>query len=197
MRDLAGLVADDVVGSLRPPSSPRRLLDIGGAHGVYAATFCRRYPSLAATVLDLPPVALIGAELSKGADPDLHIEFRAGDARRDDLGSDYDIVLLFDVLHHFPVQEARELVGRAIAALRPGGMITVLEPTRAPRPSQFAALLHLHYFLASRGGVFAPETLASWLAAAGCREVRSRSLRRAPGLSLFSAYRDPATMPHA
>ncbi len=193
MRDLAGLVANDVVASLRPPARPRRLLDIGGAHGVYAATFCRRYPSLRATVLDLPPVALIGAELSSATNPDLDIEFRAGDARHDDLGAGYDIVLLFDVLHHFPAEEARQLLGRAIAALEPGGMIAVLEPTRASRPDQLAALLHLHYFLASRGGVFAADTLASWLAAAGCRGVRRRSLRRAPGLSLFSAYRAPAT----
>jgi cyclopropane fatty-acyl-phospholipid synthase-like methyltransferase len=165
------------------------LLDIGGAHGAYAAAFCRRYPTLTATVLDLPPVAAIGAELIRSTGLAERIEFRAGDACQDELGSSYDIVLLFDVLHHFSAQQARTLVKRAVDALAPGGLVSVLEPVRARRPSQFAALLHLHYFLASRGGVFTPQTLTAWLAEADCTRVRSRSLRRAPGMSLFSAYR--------
>lgn len=190
MRDLAGLVADEVVGALRPSVLPRRLLDIGGAHGAYAAAFCRRYPTMTAMVLDLPAVAEIGAELMAPSDMADRIEFRAGDARQDELGTDYDIVLLFDLLHHFPAPEARALLSRAVGALKPGGMIAILEPTRTPRPSQLAALLHLHYFLASHGGVFSPETLVAWLTRAGCQRVRQRGLRRAPGLSLFSAYRE-------
>lgn len=189
MRDLAGLVADEIVGALRPLRTPLRLLDIGGSHGGYAAAFCRRYPTLTATVLDLPPVAAIGAELIKETGLGERIEFRTGDVLQDDLGSGYDIVLLFDLLHHFPAQQAREIVCGAVAALAPGGMIAILEPVRTRRPSQLAALLHLHYVLASRGGVFEAETLTIWLAGAGCSQVRRRSMRRAPGLSLFSAYR--------
>ncbi len=189
MRDLAGLSADEIVGALRPPRLPRRLLDIGGAHGAHAAAFCRRYPTLTATVLDLPRVAAIGAELIELAGLSDRIEFRAGDTGQDNLGSGYDIVLLFDLLHHFPGKEAQALLGRAVDALRPGGLIAILEPTRARRPTQLAALLHLHYFLASRGGVFTQGMLASWLAGAGCGNVRGRSLRRAPGLSLMSGYR--------
>jgi 2-polyprenyl-3-methyl-5-hydroxy-6-metoxy-1,4-benzoquinol methylase len=153
MRDLAGLVAGEVVESLRPPRPPRRLLDIGGSHGRYAAAFCRRYPRLTATVLDLPPVVEIGTELIQATGLSGRIEFRAGDARHGDLGSGYDIVLLFDLLHHLPARQAREIVGRAVAALAPGGLIAILEPVRSRRPSQLAALLHLHYVLASRGGV--------------------------------------------
>jgi 2-polyprenyl-3-methyl-5-hydroxy-6-metoxy-1,4-benzoquinol methylase len=188
MRDLAGLVADEVVGALRPPRLPRRLLDVGGSHGSYAAAFCRRYPTLTATVLDLAPVVEIGAELIEAAGLSKRIEFRAGDVRLGDLGSGFDIVLLFDLLHHFPPEQAREIVGRAVAALAPGGLIAILEPVRSRRPSQLAALLHLHYVLASRGGVLRAETVAGWLAEAAGGKVRSRSLRRAPGLMLFSVH---------
>jgi 2-polyprenyl-3-methyl-5-hydroxy-6-metoxy-1,4-benzoquinol methylase len=193
MRDVAELVADEVVGALRLSGPPRRLLDIGGAHGAYAAAFCRRYPMLTAMVLDLPSVVEIGAELVATTGLTDRIEFRAGDACQDELGTDYDIVLLFDLLHHFPAAEARALLNRAVGALKPGGMIAILEPTRTPRPSQLAALLHLHYFLASRGGILSPETLVAWLTEARCRRVRHRGLRRAPGLSLFNAYRETIT----
>jgi 2-polyprenyl-3-methyl-5-hydroxy-6-metoxy-1,4-benzoquinol methylase len=188
MRDLAGLVADEVVGALRPPRLPHRLLDVGGSHGSYAAAFCRRYPTLTATVLDLAPVVEIGAELIEAAGLSERIEFRAGDVRLGDLGSGFDIVLLFDLLHHFPAEQAREVVGRAVAALAPGGLIAILEPVRSRRPSQLAALLHLHYVLASRGGVLRAETVAGWLAEATGGKVRARSLRRAPGLMLFSVH---------
>lgn len=190
MRDLAGLVADEVVGALRLSVPPRRLLDIGGAHGAYAASFCHRYPMLTATVFDLPTVAEIGSDLMAPSEVADRVTFRAGDACEDKLGADYDIVLLFDLLHHFPPLEARVLLSRAVRALKPGGLIAILEPTRTPRPSQLAALLHLHYYLASRGGIFSPETLEAWLTGAGCQSVRHRSLRRAPGLSLVSAYRE-------
>jgi 2-polyprenyl-3-methyl-5-hydroxy-6-metoxy-1,4-benzoquinol methylase len=194
MRDLAGLVADEVVGALHLSVPPRRLLDIGGAHGAYAASFCHRYPMLTATVFDLPAVAEIGSELMAPSVVADRVTFRAGDACQDELGTDYDIVLLFDLLHHFPPLEARALLNRAVRTLTPGGMIAILEPTRTPRPSQLAALLHLHYFLASRGGIVSPETMDTWLRGAGCHKVRHRAIRRAPGLSLFSAYRETLSL---
>lgn len=54
MRALARLSADEVVRRVPVPGNARAMLDVGGGHGHYAATFCRRYSRLQATILDLP-----------------------------------------------------------------------------------------------------------------------------------------------
>lgn len=187
MRDLAGLVAPEVARLLPVQAGARQLLDVGGSHGAYSAALCRRHPGLAATVFDLEPVARIAEPMVAQQGLGQRIRYRAGDATRDDLGNNYDVALLFQLLHHFPAEDARQLVCRVAGALRPGGRIALLEPARKPRPDQFAALLHLHYYLASRGGVHPHRDLEAWLREAGFRRLQARGLCTAPGLELLIA----------
>ena len=56
-----GLSAAEIARRLPLPASPRALLDIGGGHGSYSARLVERYPTLTATVLDLPGSAAIGS----------------------------------------------------------------------------------------------------------------------------------------
>ncbi|MCJ7807729.1 MAG: methyltransferase, partial [Dehalococcoidia bacterium] len=54
MLAMARMVSDDVVSKVKLASTARRLLDVGGGHGLYSIKFCRRYPTLSATVFDWP-----------------------------------------------------------------------------------------------------------------------------------------------
>ena len=52
MRWLGASMVKEVVSRMKQPISPKRMLDIGGSHGLYCVEFCRKYPDLKATVLD-------------------------------------------------------------------------------------------------------------------------------------------------
>ena len=55
MRALADPSAAEVAYRLALPNHPKRMLDIGGAHGLYSVTLCRKHPSLSSLILELPP----------------------------------------------------------------------------------------------------------------------------------------------
>lgn len=184
MRDLARLCSVEIAAAVPIRPAARRLLDLGGAHGEYALALCRRHPGLEATVVDLPAAAAIGADLMAGTDLGGRLRFQSADVTRDVLGAGYDIVLIFQILHHFPADQARALLRRAVDALRPGGLIAVLEPVQAGRADQLGAVLHLHYLLTSRGEVLTRAALRRRVREAGCARVRSRPLRSLPGLQI-------------
>ncbi|MHB0870591.1 MAG: methyltransferase [Chloroflexota bacterium] len=188
MRDMARLCAGEVADAIPLPREARRLLDVGGSHGAYSAALCRSHPGLRATVVDLEPVARIGRQLVAEEAMGERIAYLAADATRDPLGEGFDALLLFQLLHHFPPRGARLLLERVSAALRPGGLIALLEPASAGS-QQLAGLLYLHYFLSSGGRVHRRRHIEAWLAEVGFYRVQSRRLHSGPGLELLTARR--------
>ena len=197
-REAAGEIAANVPLSPRRGDSPRRLLDIGGGHGVFSAALCRRYPDLVAEILELPEAIAVGEALARryaGPAAD-RIHYRAGDALSDSLGPEgtFDGVLIFQLLHHLPPAAIPQLFVRAVSALRPGGWISIidlLERPRRERPDPLSAYTALYFHLTSRGESYTPEQVEGWLAAAGCAEVRHITLLRVPGQPLIVGRRPP------
>lgn len=97
-------MVDDVADAVSVPDDPARLLDIGGGHGLYSIELCRRHSNLAATIFDLPgAVEAMSGEIP--AEVAERIRTRAGDYHEDDLGDEYDLALLFNVVHaHRPAE---------------------------------------------------------------------------------------------
>ena len=50
-----------------------------------------------------------------------------GDAFEVDLGSDYDVILVPNFLHHFNIADCTRFLKRVHAALRPGGKVAIVE----------------------------------------------------------------------
>jgi SAM-dependent methyltransferase len=203
--DLARLSAGEVAGKLALagergpagkrglPEEPLSLLDIGGGHGWYSAELCRRHPGLTATVLDLPGSAAVGREIIAEAGMSGRVRFRAGDATTDDLGSGYDAVLCFNLVHHLTEEQITGLFARIHAALRPGGVLAVLDGftgTRRRQPAQ-ADVLSLFVYLSSGSQVHSQAQLRGWLRAAGFGAPRRTRILRIPGQALYVA-RKPA-----
>jgi SAM-dependent methyltransferase len=131
MRSVAGIWASEVAKVTPVPKGARVMLDIGGSHGYYSVTLCRRYPDLRAIVLELPE-AISHAEpiLSEEGMGD-RVILRAGDAFSDNLGNEaYDLVFMALVVHHFDDAANRELTRNVARALRPGGVFVIQEMFR-------------------------------------------------------------------
>ena len=120
------------------PENAGSVLDVGGGHGWYSATLCRRHAGLSATVLDLPGSARVGREVIEAAGLAHRVTFVEGDARTAEFPGGQDAVLFFNLLHHLTETEIPALFERAAKALKPGGTLAVLdafaEPPRPGRP---------------------------------------------------------------
>lgn len=179
------------------PRGSRRLLDVGGGHGLWAVAFCQQHPHLEATVLDLPAAVAAGREIVAETDVADRVRFEPGDLRTTPWGEGWDTVLIFNVLHNLTEPEARAALRSAASALRPGGMLVVLDGENPGEPitanAAFGAML---FFLLSASRVWPEADLRAWMTEAGFTHIRRRRLLSFPGLVTLTATR-PATLPGA
>ncbi|MBC7325864.1 MAG: methyltransferase domain-containing protein, partial [Moorella sp. (in: Bacteria)] len=98
----------------------KKLLDLGGGHGLYAIALKKLRPELEATIFDLPHAEEVTQEYARqyGA----AVAFCAGDFYVDELPIDQDLILAFDVFYGPPAR-TKEVLGRIYRALRPGGYL--------------------------------------------------------------------------
>jgi 2-polyprenyl-3-methyl-5-hydroxy-6-metoxy-1,4-benzoquinol methylase len=185
MRALAGLGADEVCRRLPVPDGATTMLDIGGAHGFFSVSMCRRYPDLRATVLDLPDAIAGAAPILAREGMGDRVTQRSGNALEDDLGdASWDIVLMAQVAHHFDEPSNRALASRIATALKPGGVFALLEVERPSdeRPTgQSGALMDLYFAFTSESGTWTAKEMAEWQLQAGLHIRNPIRLRRSPG----------------
>jgi SAM-dependent methyltransferase len=187
-RDLARLSADEVARKVRV-RAPRTMLDLGGGHGWYAVRLCRRHPGLSATVLDLPGSAAVGREIIAAAGLSDRVRHRDGDVRTADLGTGYDLVCCFNLVHHLAEDEIVDLFRRVRDALAPSGVFAVLDAF-APTGRRAAAtdVLAMFVYLSSGARLHPATRLNAWLRDAGLRTPpRVTAVRRIPGVALYQA----------
>ena len=196
MRALAAFTGPELARRTPVPRGARAMLDIGGAHGHYAAVLCRRHPGLRATVLDLPEAVEQAAPLLAAEGLGDRLAHRAGDVRTADLGTaTYDLVLIAALVHHFDEATNRALVRRVGQALRPGGHLVIFESARPASPGkggQLAALFHLYFALTSASGLWSYRAMADWQRAAGLRPKRPIRFLTTPGAGLQVAVKPAA-----
>jgi SAM-dependent methyltransferase len=169
----AGLepIAQETLARFRLPPGVRDMLDIGGSHGFWSVSFCRKYPLLRATVLDLPVAVQYAAPILAEEKMGDRVVHQAGNALSDDLGEErYDFIFMAQLVHHFDVPTNRALMARCARALRPGGTLAIFEPFRVDasnKVGQFGGLLDLFFALTSASGTFSPGEMADWQRGAG------------------------------
>lgn len=193
MLAFARLSAPEVVRHTPVPKGARDLLDIGGSHGFYAASLCRRHPGLRAVVLDLSEAVEHAAPLLAREGLGERVVHRIGNALAEDLGTEsWDVVLLSQLVHHFDEPTNRELVRKIARALRPGGTLVIQELIRLQSPrkrGQLGGLLGLYFALTSESGTWSFEEMAGWQRDAGLTPRKPIRFRMSPGVGMQAAVK--------
>jgi O-methyltransferase domain/Dimerisation domain len=99
----------------------RQILDLGGGSGCYCIVAARQHPGLRAIVLDLPPVVVVAREFIASHGLADRVTAQAGDFTSDPLPAGSDVVIMASNLPQYSREIIQRVVGRAFAALEPGG----------------------------------------------------------------------------
>jgi hypothetical protein len=105
------------------------MLDLGGGSGAYSIVATKTYPGLKAVVLDLPPVAVVAREYIAANDASDRVSAIAGDFTTSDFPPGVDVAVMASNLPQYEPALIRLVVGKAFAALVPGGEMHLVGET--------------------------------------------------------------------
>jgi 2-polyprenyl-3-methyl-5-hydroxy-6-metoxy-1,4-benzoquinol methylase len=104
-----------------------KVLDIAAGHGLFGVAVARNNPNAEIVALDWPAVLEVAKENAAAAGVANRYRTLPGSAFDVDYGTDYDVILLTNFLHHFDVPTNEKLLRKVQAALKPGGRAVALE----------------------------------------------------------------------
>ena len=167
------------------------VIDIGGGPGTVLVGVRERWPHVAATLMELPPVAAVARTiLSEYGVEDVVVE--EGDITASPSRSRHDLVILKAVVQVLPPEQARRSILNAARCLTPGGEIViagwgVIDDDRlGPPDGVFLNLTFLNLY--RHGESYTEGQYRAWMAEAGfCNTTRSRL---PDGCTLFRARLD-------
>ncbi len=190
MEAMMGMAAQQIAGMANEgKQEPIEVLDVAASHGLFGFSIARQNPNAKITALDWANVLEITKANAARWGLSGRLTAIAGDAFTVDLGGPYDVILLPNLLHHFPFNENVKLLQRIKAALKPNGRVFTLEfvpnedRVSPPAPAAFALVM-----LAStpQGDAFTFAELESMFAAAGFASCEHIPLEASPESVILS-----------
>jgi len=118
-----------LMANLVDPQGDRKLkiLDIAAGHGLFGIAFAKNNPQVEVTALDWKAVLEVAKENAQKAGVADRYSTIEGSAFDVEYGSNYDLVLLTNFLHHFDAPTCEMLLRKVHAALADGGRAVTLE----------------------------------------------------------------------
>lgn len=197
MRWLGSSMVKEVVSRTRISVPPKRMLDVGGSHGLYCVEFCRKHPALKATVLDWP-IGLENARLTLAQEKDVaeRIDLVECDFEKENLpNGDYDFIFLGNIIHGLSEEANQRLFDKIAAASSHVATIAILDQYSSVTGSAFvkgvASLIGWNLFLFAGGRAYDFQDVTKWLERSGFRSTTLTHLKRSPGFSLITACKNP------
>jgi hypothetical protein len=140
----------------------------------------RTHPPTRSQVLDLPQAVEQAQKLGSAEGLDDVVTYQAGDALVDDLGTDYDVVFLGNILHHFTPPQIGELLVRVRHAMSAAGTVAIWEVCQPDaddaQPDLIGDAFALFFRLTSTARCYTVGEFTSWLINAGFTDVQVQPL---------------------
>ena len=171
MQAFAQDLGPDLLRHVPIDSQHRRLLDLGGSHGLHSIRFCQHYPQLSSRIVDLPsalshtPSTIARAGLAE------RIELSPGNLLDHDWGGEHDVVFYLSVAHNQTAEDNRRVIQRIYDALNPGGLLVIHEYLAETPNTPLNAAFRLTLLFETGTQTYAYRDYSGWLAAAGFSSI--------------------------
>jgi ubiquinone/menaquinone biosynthesis C-methylase UbiE len=184
MEPLASTVAKRVaayVGAF--PEPPLAVLDIAAGHGLYGIEVAKVAPEAIVTGIDWGGVLEVAKANARRAGVSDRYRALTGDALTTDWGSNFDLIMLPNFLHHFDKETCISLLGKVRKSLAMGGVaLSVDFVPDENRVSPPVAAMFAFWMLASTpgGDAYTSSELDQMARSAGFLSATVRSLAPTP-----------------
>lgn len=169
------------------PPHPLLMMDIGGSHGIYSVTLCKKHPGLKAVILDLPAAVEKARPILAQFDMGDRVVYEPGNALTYDFGENkFDLVFISSLMHHFKEEDNALLAQRIAKALKPGGYFVIQEfirPRIAENAEMVGSALDLFFTLSSNAGTWSVEEIKAWQREAGLKHYKINKFLTMPGFA--------------
>ena len=162
---------------------PRKVLDIAAGHGMFGIAIGKAIPQAEIVGVDWEPVLAVAKENAKKAGIDSRYRTIGGNAFEVNFGSDFDLVLLPNFLHHFDDKTCVGLLKKVKQSLNANGKVLAIEfvPNEdriSPyMPACFAFVMLAH---TPNGDAYTAAELNRMAVAAGFKGATTRPLANSP-----------------
>jgi SAM-dependent methyltransferase len=196
LASLAMALGGELVNRVHIPKGATQMLDVGGSHAAYSVLFCRKYPRLRATVIDIQPGIEAGQRTVQQTELAERIHFACTDIVRDDFAAQFpqtfDVALYFHIAHLLQPEINVAVLAKVAKTLKPGGVLVFVDQvTDQTHGSRLASLMvqFMALTMATVGGTCYPfPVVKGWLEQVGMGQVRRHRLLM-PGATLITAVK--------
>lgn len=175
MHNIASLKAKNVIKAINI-KGVKKALDLGGGPGTYSIEMAKKGISI--TLFDTPETISIAKDIIKRSDQK-NIEFIAGNFLIDDIGKEYDLILISQVLHAYSEKDCINILKKSKKALNRSGRIIIQEfyiDKSRTKPFQ-SALFSVNMLVNTDSGrCYCPEEIKKWLRDVKFRMIKSKLL---------------------
>jgi 2-polyprenyl-3-methyl-5-hydroxy-6-metoxy-1,4-benzoquinol methylase len=177
------LPAAALIAELTAAPGPLKVLDIAAGHGMFGITIAKRNPAAEIYALDWKNVLAVAHENATKLGVADRWHAIEGDAFTADCGTDYDVVLVTNFVHHFDIPTNVTLLKKLHTAMKPGASLVILEMAvnddRVSPPG--AALFAMTMLTSTRSGdAFSRRELASMCEQAGFQAATHHEVTHTP-----------------
>jgi O-methyltransferase domain/Dimerisation domain len=156
----------------------KNFVDVGGAQGCVPVQIALAHSHLVGGNFDLPVVGPIFEEYVQSFGLEDRLTFYPNDFFKDSLPPT-DVIIMGHILHDWSLEEKRQLISKAHAALPKGGALIVCEAIidDQRRQNTFGLLMSLNMLIETQAGFdFTGADCSGWMRDAGFRETRVEPL---------------------
>ena len=160
-----------------------RVLDVGAGAAAWSIPFAQAHEATSVVAVDFAPVFEVTRHFARHCGVDAQFVYRAGNLRRMAFGSSaFDVALLGNICHSEGAARSQRLFAKVQRALRPGGLMLVVDMLADDERKGEAGGVHALVFALNmlvhteQGGTYTRSEYRSWAEAAGFRRCRSIAL---------------------